>query len=139
MTTADASAAHDVSAADGRTAPPNRASIRISASRATWASSAARLSLASASTSGHQAQGDDVAGLAAAQQVQDRRGDRAGTLGGPGEHGVRDRVAGEHAQVGDLFRQRRVGGPAEDGGDVDDGIGQAEVRGGDRAERVGAG
>ena len=32
-----------------------------------------------------------------------------------------------------------VGGPAEDGGDVDDGIGQAEVRGGDRAERVGAG
>ncbi len=50
MTTADASAAHEVSAADGRTAPPNRASIRISASRATWASSAARLSLASAST-----------------------------------------------------------------------------------------
>ena len=42
VTTADASAAHEVSAADGRTAPPNRVSILISASRATWASSAAR-------------------------------------------------------------------------------------------------
>ena len=64
---------------------------------------------------------------------------RPGALGRPVQHGAGERVAGQRPQVRDAGDERRVCRPGQHAGRVDDRVGQAQVRGGHRAERVVAG
>ena len=87
----------------------------------------------------HQAEGDGVAHVAGPEQVAQRLAGRPGAARGPVENGVGEGVPGQRAEIRDPGDEIGADRPGQDAGRVDDGIGQAEVRGGHGAERMVAG
>ena len=59
---------------------------------------------------------------------------RPGAPRGPVQDGAREGVTGQRAQVRDTGEDRRVSRPAKDTGGVDNRVGQAQMRGGHRAQ-----